>query len=97
MQRMRITRCDTVLNGGNFVSRRAQVLDKPGSSSDYMTAQEAAKYLRVNHRTLLMWARKQQVPAIPLGGAHRKTWLFSKVTLDEHLRSIMTGNSRPRS
>lgn len=83
--------------GEPFVSRRAQVLDKPSSSSDYMTAQEAAKYLRVNHRTLLMWARKQQVPAIPLGGGHRKTWLFSKATLDEHLRSIMTGNSRPRS
>lgn len=63
---------------------------------DYMTSREAAQYLHVNHRTLLEWARQGNIPAIPLGGEKRKTWLFSRTAIDEHLRSIMTSN-RSRS
>lgn len=64
---------------------------------DYMNSREAAAYLHINHRTLLEWARRGLLPGIPLGGgSQRKTWLFSKSALDEHLRGIMTAN-RPRS
>jgi len=52
--------------------------------------------LHVNHRTLLDWLRRGIVPGIPLGGSQRKTWLFCRSALDEHLRSIMEAN-RPRS
>jgi excisionase family DNA binding protein len=64
---------------------------------EYMNSREAAGYLHVKHRTLLEWARNGVLPGIPLGvGTQRKTWLFSKSALDEHLRGIMTANS-PRS
>ena|SRR5437879_8928673 len=63
---------------------------------DYMTSREAAQYLHVNHRTLLEWARQGIIPAVPLGGEKRKTWLFSRIVIDVHLRSIMNSN-RSRS
>lgn len=63
---------------------------------DYMNSREAAAYLHINHRTLLEWARQGTLPGIPLGGAQRKTWLFSKSAIDDHLRGMMTAN-RPRS
>lgn len=64
---------------------------------EYMTSREAAGYLHVKHRTLQEWARNGVLPGIPLGvGTQRKTWLFSKSALDEHLRGIMNANC-PRS
>lgn len=61
---------------------------------DYMNSREAAGYLHVKHRTMLEWARNGVLPGIPLGvGTRRKTWLFSKSALDEHLHGIMTTNS----
>jgi excisionase family DNA binding protein len=66
------------------------------SIGEYLTSREAAAYLHVNHRTLLEWARQGLLPGIPLGGSQRKTWLFCRSVLDEHLRSMMTGN-RPCS
>jgi excisionase family DNA binding protein len=73
---------------------------EPGSApvlcSAYLSAREAADYLRLPRRTLLDWARQGLLPGIPLGGAMRKTWLFSKSALDAHLRGMMTGN-RPCS
>lgn len=64
---------------------------------EYMNSREAAAYLHVKHRTLLEWARTGVIPGIPLGsGTQRKTWLFSKSALDQHLRAIMIAN-RPRS
>ncbi len=68
----------------------------PAHNEEYMTSREAAAYLHVNHRTLLDWARRGIIPGIPLGGGQRKTWLFCKSALDEHLRGIMNAN-RPRS
>jgi excisionase family DNA binding protein len=67
------------------------------SGHEYMNSREAAEYLHVKHRTLLEWTRIGVIPGIPLGrGAQRKTWLFSKCVLDEHLLMIMTTNC-PRS
>jgi hypothetical protein len=64
---------------------------------EYMNSREAAAYLHVKHRTLLEWARLGIIPGIPLGsGTQRKTWLFCKSSLDEHLRGIMTA-IRPHS
>jgi excisionase family DNA binding protein len=68
----------------------------PGGQ-EYMNSREAAAYLHTKHRTLLEWARIGVIPGIPLGsGSQRKTWLFSKSALDEHLLMIMTANC-PRS
>lgn len=68
-----------------------------GIPFEYMNSREAAGYLHVKHRTLLEWARNGVLPGIPLGvGTQRKTWLFSKAALDEHLRGIINANC-PRS
>ena len=68
-----------------------------GSREEYMNSREAASYLHVKHRTLLEWARKGIVPAIPLGGgAQRTTWLFMRSAIDQAMRAKMTMN-RPCS
>jgi excisionase family DNA binding protein len=68
-----------------------------GVPSEYLNSREAAAYLHVKYRTLLEWVRLGILPGIPLGcGTQRKTWLFLKSAIDEHLREMMTGNS-PRS
>jgi len=74
-----------------------QCIPLKGSQHEYMSSREAAGFLHIKHRTLLEWARKGVLPGIPLGvGTQRKTWLFSKSALDEHLRGIMNANC-PRS
>ena len=55
---------------------------------DWLTAGEAAEYLKVNPRTLLNWAREKKVPAYRLsGGTQRSIWRFSKPELDAMLWS----------
>ena len=67
------------------------------AGNEYLSSREAAAYLHIRHRTLLEWARRGIIPAIPLGcGNQRKTWLFCKTSLDEYLLGMMTSN-RARS
>lgn len=47
-----------------------------------MNAKEAAKYLRVAHRTVLEWAKTGQIPAHRLSGTRRCTWRFRAAELD---------------
>jgi excisionase family DNA binding protein len=51
----------------------------------WLTGREAAAYLRVNHRTLLQWARQGKVPAHRLSGIRRCAWRFLKRELDAML------------
>jgi excisionase family DNA binding protein len=53
--------------------------------SQWLTAAEAARYLRVKHRTILRWAKKGLIPAHPLSGLKRVTWRFLKSELDAML------------
>ncbi|HYD16535.1 MAG TPA: helix-turn-helix domain-containing protein [Candidatus Nanoarchaeia archaeon] len=55
-------------------------------SEYFVTAQEAAKFLQINPRTLLHMARNGSVPAYPLGDGIRKTWRFLLSDLAEWLR-----------
>src|ERR1700722_14192415 len=41
-----------------------------------LDAQEGAQILRMDRRTLILWARLGYVPAHPLGEGKRKRWLF---------------------
>ena len=41
-----------------------------------LDAIEAAKILRMNSRTLVLWARRGYVPAHPLGEGKRRIWRF---------------------
>jgi excisionase family DNA binding protein len=48
----------------------------------WLTAKEAAQYLRVAHRTVLEWAKDGKIPAHRLSGTARVTWRFRADELD---------------
>ena len=52
------------------------------SQSVWLTAREAALYLRVAHRTVLEWAKDGKIPAHRLSGTRRCTWRFRADELD---------------
>jgi excisionase family DNA binding protein len=52
------------------------------STSNWLTANEAASYLKVEPRTLLMWARQGAVKGYVLSGTRRQTWRFLHADLD---------------
>jgi excisionase family DNA binding protein len=54
-------------------------------NSNWLTANEAAGYLRVKPATLLMWAREGKVKGFTLSGTHRHVWRFQHVDLDAML------------
>lgn len=50
--------------------------------SPWMTTAEAAAYLKVKPRTLLLWIRQGKIAAYPLSGIQRRVWRFRKEDLD---------------
>ena len=56
----------------------------PGSS-DWLTAEEAAHYLKVKARTLLLWVRQGKVKGFALSGTKRRVWRFRQPDLDAAL------------
>lgn len=57
------------------------------TQSPWLTATEAAQYLRVEPRTLLMWARQGTVKGYILSGTERITWRFLTADLDAMMHS----------
>ncbi len=55
--------------------------------SGWLTAQEAARYLKVETRTLLLWARQGKVKGHKLSGIKRHVWRFRQNDLDDSLTS----------
>jgi excisionase family DNA binding protein len=53
--------------------------------TEWLTANEAAEYLKVKTRTLLQWVRERKIPAHRLSGTHRCVWRFLKPELDAML------------
>jgi excisionase family DNA binding protein len=51
--------------------------------SQWLTATEAAQYLKVKPRTVVKWAKEGRIPAHPLSGSKRVTWRFLKSELDD--------------
>ena len=49
---------------------------------EWLTAGEAANYLKVQPRTLATWARAGKVPAHKLSGVQRCVWRFLRSELD---------------
>jgi len=56
------------------------------NSSPWLTATEAASYLKVEARTLLMWARTGKVKGFTLSGTRRHVWRFLSSDLDAMLK-----------
>lgn len=55
------------------------------TQSEWMTVAEAANYLTVRPRTLLLWARQGRVKAFALSGTRRHVWRFRRQDLDAAL------------
>ena len=56
-------------------------------SEFFVDADEAARFLKINRRTLLHWSRERVLPAHPLGDGRRKTWRFLMSELSAWLRA----------
>jgi excisionase family DNA binding protein len=50
--------------------------------SEWLTAAEAAGYLKIKVRTLLLWVRQGKVKGFALSGTKRRVWRFRKSDLD---------------
>ncbi|MBZ5720716.1 MAG: helix-turn-helix domain-containing protein [Acidobacteriia bacterium] len=53
--------------------------------SEWLTAVEAAAYLKVKVRTLLLWVRQGKVKGYALSGTQRCVWRFQHCDLDAML------------
>jgi excisionase family DNA binding protein len=58
------------------------------STTQWLTANEAAAYLRIAPRTLLAWARQGRVKGHVLSGIERQTWRFRQADLDACLKEF---------
>jgi excisionase family DNA binding protein len=52
---------------------------------EWLTATEAAAYLKVKVRTLLLWVRQGKVKGFALSGTKRRVWRFRQADLDSVL------------
>ncbi len=55
------------------------------TTTEWLTANEAAVYLRVKPRTLLAWVRNGKIKAYSLSGMKRRVWRFLVTDLDAAL------------
>lgn len=60
----------------------------------WLTANEAAAYLRVRPRTILAWAKRGAIPAHRLSGLRRVTWRFLRAELDGMLSTPSAAEPR---
>jgi len=65
--------------------------------SEWLTASEAAHYLKVKVRTLLLWVRQGKLQAFALSGTKRHIWRFRKQDLDAALLEFPVLPSKPPS
>jgi excisionase family DNA binding protein len=65
----------------------------PVAVDEYLTAEEAAAYLKVHVETLRKWVRLGVFPHVPLPGAG-KDYRFSKTSIDEWARARTLGRKR---
>jgi excisionase family DNA binding protein len=55
------------------------------TQSDWLTAGEAAEYLKVKKRSLLLWVRQGKIKGYALSGTKRRIWKFRREDLDSAL------------
>lgn len=53
--------------------------------SEWLTSTEAASYLKVKTRSLLLWVRQRKLQAYALSGTKRRVWRFRREDLDAAL------------
>ena len=62
---------------------------------DWLTASEAAAYLKVKTRSLLLWVRQGNFRLMLLSGTKRHVWRFRKEDLDSALLASPVIPSKP--
>lgn len=64
-------------------------------SIGWLTPSEAARYLRVKVRTILLWARQGKLKGYVLSGLQRRVWRFRQADLDAafHESSVIPSES----
>ena len=67
-------------NGIPALRRTPESFNEP---QQWLTAAEAAQYLKVKKRTLLSWVRLGKVKAYSLSGTERRIWRFLRPDLDD--------------
>ena len=70
---------------GNLLTSFIPPPDLMNNQTFWLTAKEAAAYLRVEPRTVLAWARQGKVKGYVLSGTLRQTWRFLHADLDAML------------
>lgn len=75
----------------------AKAMTDHASQPEWLTAEEAALYLRVKTRSLLLWVRRGKLQAYALAGTKRRIWRFRKDDLDSALLSkpVISSESLP--
>lgn len=58
---------------------------KTSLQSEWLTVAEAAQYLKIKPRTLLLWVRQGKVKGFALSGTKRRVWRFRQADLDAAL------------
>lgn len=51
---------------------------QPSPRVDWLTAKEAASYVKIPTRTLLLWTRQGKVQAFALSGTKRRVWRYRR-------------------
>ena len=69
------------------------ILERP--QPEWLTVSEAAAYLKVKPRTLLLWVRQGKVQAYALSGTKRRIWRLLKEDLDSALLASPVLPSKP--
>jgi excisionase family DNA binding protein len=69
----------------NPEAHRLEAQTPAQNQSKWLTATEAAIYLRAKPRTILLWARQGHIKGYILSGTERVTWRFLRSDLDATL------------
>ena len=66
-------------------TQSSRVTAAASALSEWLTAAEAAQYLKIRVRTLLLWVRQGKVQGHALSGIQRHVWRFRREELDAAL------------
>jgi excisionase family DNA binding protein len=80
----------------NLATIMASNAEITAPESPWHTAGEAASYLKIERKTLLLWVRQGKLKGYPLSGTERVTWRFLRDDLDAMLLSPSVASANRR-
>jgi excisionase family DNA binding protein len=89
----RLTLINNVLPASAVQQEQRLLAADKREGSEYLTAKEAAAYIKVHVETLREWVRLGVFPHVPLPGAG-KDYRFSKTLIDEWARNRAFGKTK---